>query len=92
MVDPLDEGVLVLKAWIDRAWQYLGQPTLTRFERQEMRNQMKDANAALRLRLQKCAERDRMQRECFKHHRTASNGKQPNMRLFNIDGIPPGQL
>ncbi|WP_426609764.1 hypothetical protein [Bradyrhizobium sp. McL0616] len=89
MVDPLDEDVRILKAWIDQAWRYLGQPMLTRFERREMRNQMKDADAALRLGLQKCAERDRGQRECIKdHHRPDSINEYQNMRLLNIDVIP----
>lgn len=88
MVDPMDENVRILKAWIVQAWRYLGQSTLTRFERREMRNQMKDADAALRLGLQKCAERDRKQRERIKdHHRTDSSSRYQNMRLLNIDGM-----
>lgn len=89
MIDPLDEDVRILKAWIDQAWRHLGQPTLTCFERREMRNQMKDADAALRLGLQKCAERDRKQRERINAHHAGSGNKHQNMRLLNIDGMPP---
>jgi hypothetical protein len=59
MADTLDQDVQALKDWLRQAWSYLAQPSLTRFERQEMRNQMKLADAKLRAGLQKVAARDR---------------------------------
>ncbi len=63
MADTLDQDVDACQAWLTQAWRYLGQPSLTRFERQELRNYMKEADAALRAGLEKLAARDRVRRE-----------------------------
>jgi hypothetical protein len=60
MSDTLDQDVQALKEWLAQAWRYLAQPSLTRFERQEMRNQMRLADAKLRAGLQKIASRDKL--------------------------------
>jgi hypothetical protein len=60
MSDTLDQDVHALKEWLAQAWRYLAQPSLTRFERQEMRNQMRLADAKLRAGLQKIASRDKL--------------------------------
>jgi hypothetical protein len=60
MSDTLDQDVQALKEWLGQAWRYLAQPSLTRFQRQEMRNQMKMADAELRTGLQKIASRDQL--------------------------------
>jgi hypothetical protein len=60
MSDTLDQDVQALKEWLGQAWRYLAQPSLTRFQRQEMRNQMKMADAELRAGLQKIASRDQL--------------------------------
>ena len=59
MSDTLDQDVQALKEWLGQAWRYLAQPSLTRFQRQEMRNQMRLADATLRAGLQKIARRDK---------------------------------
>ena len=58
--DTLDQDVQALKEWLGQAWRYLAQPSLTRFERQEMRNQMRLADAKLRAGLQKIASRNKL--------------------------------
>jgi hypothetical protein len=60
MSDTLDQDVQALKEWLGQAWRYLAQPSLTRFQRQEMRNQMRLADAKLRAGLQKIASRDKL--------------------------------
>jgi hypothetical protein len=60
MSDMLDQDVQALKEWLGQAWRYLAQPSLTRFQRQEMRNQMRLADAKLRAGLQKIAARDKL--------------------------------
>src|SRR6516164_9821090 len=60
MSDTLDQDVQALKEWLGKAWRYLAQPSLTRFQRQEMRNQMRLADAKLRAGLQKIASRDKL--------------------------------
>jgi len=60
MSDSLDQDVQALKEWLGQAWRYLAQPSLTRFQRQEMRNQMKLADAKLRAGLEKIASRDKL--------------------------------
>ena len=53
MADTLDQDVQALKEWLRTAWRYLADPSVTRFERRELRNYMKEADAALRAGLQK---------------------------------------
>jgi hypothetical protein len=55
MADMLERDVHALKEWLEQAWRYLAEPALTRFERQEIRNQIKQTDAELRICLQKLA-------------------------------------
>ncbi|WP_024510618.1 hypothetical protein [Bradyrhizobium sp. ARR65] len=55
MADTLERDVQALKEWLRQAWRYLAEPSLTRFERQEIRNQIKQTDAELRACLQKLA-------------------------------------
>ena len=80
MADALDQDVQALKEWLAKAWRYLAQPTHTRFDKQEMRQQMKLAEAKLRIGLQKVAARDAAR--TVKPNR--SDVAPPNLRLLNI--------
>jgi hypothetical protein len=60
MADALDQDVQALKEWLRQAWRYLAQPSLTRFDQKEMRQQMKLVEAKLRIGLQKMAAKDRV--------------------------------
>jgi hypothetical protein len=57
---PVSDKSKCLKEWLVQAWRYLAQPSLTRFQRQEMRNRMSLADAKLRAGLQKIACRDKL--------------------------------
>jgi hypothetical protein len=48
MSDNLDHDVRVLREWLRRAWQFLADPSSTRFERREIRNSMREAEVAVR--------------------------------------------
>jgi hypothetical protein len=51
-----DPDIRALQAWLRAAWQQLGDPTLTPFMRRELRNQMKQCGADLRVHLQRAEE------------------------------------
>src|ERR1700722_8829304 len=80
MADTLDRDVHALQEWLRQAWRYLGQPSLTRFERQELRNSMKEADAALRAGLEKLAARDRIRKE--KYIASQSVRLMPDFRIL----------
>jgi len=42
------ENISTLQRWLAAAWRRLGDPALTTFEKRELRNQMKQADSALR--------------------------------------------
>ena len=49
MTDPeILDHIATLQRWLAAAWRRLGDPALTVFDRRELRNQMKQADAALR--------------------------------------------
>ena len=48
----LDQNIRELQEWLRNAWQHLADPPLTAFSRRELRNQMKQCNADLRVQLQ----------------------------------------
>lgn len=52
----LDADIRALQQWLRDAWQQLGDASLTTFSRRELRNQMKQCSADLRLCLQRAAE------------------------------------
>jgi hypothetical protein len=75
--DVLDRNVRELQDWLRNAWQQLADPSLTAFSRRELRNQMKQCNADLRLQLQAVSERAARQ--------PASTGKRfakPDLRIL----------
>jgi hypothetical protein len=66
MADTLDEDLLALKEWLSGAWRRLSDPSLTSFERRELRNYMKQADDALRAGLKRIVDRSRAHREADK--------------------------
>ena len=42
------ENISTLQRWLAAAWRRLGDPSLTAFDKRELRNQMKQADIALR--------------------------------------------
>ena len=47
-LDALDRNILDLKQWLSGAWGHLARPSLTKFERRELRNEMKQCSVELR--------------------------------------------
>ncbi len=82
MADTLDQDVQALKEWLAKAWRYLAQPAHTRFDRQEMRQQMKLVEAKLRIGLHKMAAKGSSVREGNAGH---SMTPRPHWRLLKID-------
>ncbi|HXB77711.1 MAG TPA: hypothetical protein VNX23_09960 [Bradyrhizobium sp.] len=82
MADTLDQDVQALKEWLAVAWRLLADPSSTRFERQELRNYMKEADAALRAGLQKIAAREMARKDRYGNY---SFAELPNFRVLNIE-------
>ena len=82
MDDPLDQDVQALKVWLEKAWRYIALASLSRFERQEMRNQMKSVEETLRVALEKAAARDRAIAQNYNEN--VGTRSQPSMRLLGI--------
>ncbi len=48
VIDHLDQETCDLKDWLQTAWRRLADPSLTAFDRRELRNCMKEAEQTLR--------------------------------------------
>jgi hypothetical protein len=83
VADTLDQDVQALKEWLKKAWRYLAQPAHTRYDRQEMRQQMKLVEGKLRTGLQKVAARDGASRHSVTPERRGAS--PPDWRLLKID-------
>ena len=57
MGDALDRDVHALQEWLTRAWRFIASPSTTRYQRCEVRNQMRQAEEALRVALKRRAAR-----------------------------------
>lgn len=84
-MDALDQDVQALKDWLGKAWRYIAQESHTRFDRREMRQQMKLVEEKLRIALQKVEARDNAAR-AVKCERPEFG--QPAWRLLNVEGLP----
>ena len=80
MGDALDHDIQALKEWLRSAWRQLAQPSMTRFDRQELRNYMRQAEAALQVASERATARDNRRRQLF----NASKGSTlpPDLRLL----------
>ena len=47
-LDALERNILDLKDWLSGAWRHLARPSLTKFERRELRNEMNRCSVELR--------------------------------------------
>jgi hypothetical protein len=82
MADTLERDVQALKEWLRQAWSYLGHPSLTRFERQEIRNQIKQTDAELKKCLQLIAAQNQARRVSIPP--PARKVRRPDFRILNI--------
>jgi hypothetical protein len=82
MAETLDQDVLALSGWIRGAWRYLADPSLTSFDRREIRNCMKDAQIALHAGLKRISERERARREA---ERVILSDRRLDFRILRLD-------
>jgi hypothetical protein len=82
VADTLDQDVQALREWLRNAWRYLADPSITRFERRELRNYMKEADAALRTGLQRVAARESDLKE---RETTYSRLQSPDFRILKVE-------
>jgi hypothetical protein len=82
MTDTVDRDVQALKEWLRRAWRTLADPTLTSYERRELRNYMKEANVGLRSGLKQISERDAVRRRSVNDILTV---RRPDFRILQLD-------
>jgi hypothetical protein len=83
VADTLDQDVQALRERLRIAWRNLADPSITRFERRELRNYMKEADAALRAGLQKVAAREGERKE---RDATYSRVPPPDFRILKVEG------
>ena len=65
MGDVLEQDVQALKEWLRSAWHQLAEPSMARFDRRELRNYMKEVEAALRTGFEKLAEKERVKLRAY---------------------------
>ena len=82
MADTLERDVQALKDWLRQAWTYLAHPSLTRYERQEIRNQIKQTDAELKRCLQLIAAQNQARRKVAPPPAQAM--PRPDFRILNI--------
>jgi len=86
MANTLDQDVHALKDWLRRAWRYLADPSMTCFGRQELRNYMREAEAALRAGQQQLSDRDNARRDIYEKY---SSLQIPDFRVLTV--LTPGE-
>jgi hypothetical protein len=82
----LDRKVYELKEVQRVAWRQLADPSLTTFERREVRNQIRLSNSELRQYLQMMSERLRFRMRSAEE--VAGGFGRPNLRLLTLDEPP----
>jgi hypothetical protein len=87
--DVLDYKIHELKEVQRVAWRQLADPSLTTFERREVRNQIRLSNNELRQYLEMMSERLRFRVRSAEE--VAGGFGRPNLRLLTLDE-PPEQL
>jgi hypothetical protein len=83
MGDALDQDVQALKEWLRSAWRQLAQPSMTRFDRRELRNYMREVEAALQIASERVAARDNRRRDLF-NAPSGSTPAAPDLRALRI--------
>ena len=83
MADALERDVQALKEWLRQAWSYLAQASLTRFERQEIRNQIRQTDAELRKCLQKIAAQNQTRRRTQPVPMPVQTAPRLDFRIFS---------
>jgi hypothetical protein len=79
-MDDLDHDVSILKIWLRDAWRRISDSTITAYERREIRNYMKEAEAALRSGLRRIADREKATRA-----RERTTDFRPEFRILHLE-------
>ena len=80
----LDRNIIELKGWLNAAWRHLAKSSLTKFERGELRNEMKQCNTELR----RCLELVRAERA--RRRRQSSDARPAVVKVdFRLIGQNP---
>jgi hypothetical protein len=82
VTETLDRDVLALKGWVRSAWRQLADPSLTPFDRREIRNYMKEAEIALRAGIKRIADGEKAQRDA---ERAVSGRRRLDFRILRLD-------
>jgi hypothetical protein len=86
-LEVLERSIIELKDWLSAAWRQLARPSLTKFERRELRNEMKQCNVELR----RCLELVRAERANRQQQSSANRRSQVIHVDFRLIGQnPPG--
>jgi hypothetical protein len=81
MDNEFDHDVVMLKEWLRHAWRRISDPSITAYERREIRNYMKQAETALRSGLKQTSDCDRAMREAS---RLVPAHPRPEMRILQL--------
>ena len=76
----IQNQIVTLQRWLASAWRRLGDPSLTPFDKRELRNQMKQADLALRQCLTLSSELKSAQRT--KGREASRTFAKPDLRRF----------
>lgn len=84
-LEVLDRNIIELKAWLNAAWRHLAKSSLTKFERGELRNEMKQCNTELR----RCLELVRTERASRRKQSSADMRSDAIRVNFKLIGQNP---
>ena|SRR5579859_1015842 len=87
MTSDLDHELSLLKVWLCDAWRRISDPSMTAFDRRELRNYMKEAEAAMRVGLKRSADRERSRYEAVRNSPPAHLPKFRIMQLVGLNNI-----
>lgn len=82
VADPINQDVRALQVWLRSAWRQLADPSVTAFDRREVRNYMKEAEAALRAGLQRRADQELLQKQ------NLAPQQRPDFRILQLELFP----
>ena len=81
MNEEFEHDVLMLKDWLRYAWRRISDPAITAYEGREIRNYMKQAEAALRSGLKQARDRDEVARAA---NGAALANPRPEFRIIQL--------
>jgi hypothetical protein len=83
MTNDLDHDVCALKDWLREAWRRISDPSMTAFDRRELRNYMKEAEVALHVGFARRAAAEERRRE---EEKATSIDRRLEFRILQLVG------